>query len=205
MVRNFFIKEFILAGIIFMGISCGEDKKNISSQNEVTNTTTIHGGQEESNVSNRAIIGSDTTLKDISVNEKYFIKKTKSVGLISRNLFDSLGLASIPFPSNLKNDLNLKIKIADTLIINEKTKMLIVSVESENEHWAWLLAYDSNNKVSKAEKLFYEDFVEYFSKTTTEVKYNKIFITTEMESEDGNSKTVRKFLFLNGEKLDKIK
>lgn len=114
-------------------------------------------------------------------------------------------MASIPIPSNLKNDLNLKIKIADTLIINEKTKMLIVSVESENEHWAWLLAYDSNNKVSKAEKLFYEDFVEYFSKTTTEVKDNKIFITTEMESEDGNSKTVRKFLFLNGEKLDKIK
>lgn len=77
MMRNLFIKEFILAGIIFMGISCGEDRKNISSQNEVTDTTTIHSGQEDSNVSNRAILDSDTTLKDISVNESILSKKQR--------------------------------------------------------------------------------------------------------------------------------
>jgi hypothetical protein len=205
MITRLFIKEFTLAGIILLLVSCNAEKKNTAPQNNIADTTKATGIKKDSPVLSTIIPVTDTTLKNVSINENYFNQKTSTHTPINRSLFDTLGLAKIPVPSDLKKDTSFKIKIIDTLISNDKIKILIVSVESENERWAWLLAYDKNSKVVRTEKVFYEDLVEYFSKTATEVKNNKIFIATETEIEDSKTKMIKKFIFKDGAKLESIK
>lgn len=151
------------------------------------------------------VVFADTILKNIEINEKYFKKKTAAIPVIKKELFDALDLGKIPSPAELKKDPAFKIKIIDTLINNEKSKSLIVSVESENESWAWLLLYEPNGKATKVLKVFYEDFVEYISKTSTQIKDNKISIVTETEGDEGKSKQVENYIFRNGDKIESIK
>ena len=205
MITRLFKKEFILAGIIFVLVSCKDEKKNTAQQHDIADTTKATTIKKDSPVLNTIIPVTDTILKNVSINENYFNQKISRNSVINRSLLDTFGLAKIPSPSDLKKDTSFKLKIIDTLISNDKIKILIVSVESENEHWAWLLAYDKNSKVVKTEKVFYEDFVEYFSKTTAEVKNNKIFIATETEGEDSKTKVIKKYIFKDGNKLESIK
>lgn len=80
----------------------------------------------------------------------------------------------------------------------------MLACEEANEHFIWTLLYDKSGKLRDSKLLFYEDFVEYFSRTNSEIKNNEIKIVTETENDEvSNSET--EIFILNGTKFQKVK
>lgn len=144
-----------------------------------------------------------TQLKDVIINEKYFNTQSGKSRKLSPDVFGSVGLESILSKEELK-DVSLTFKILDTLFISKLNKILILSCETENEHRAWLMAYENNKPVTTAQ-VYYQDFVEYLSKTSTLIKDNKIIITTQTDEEGNETSTVIKYRFTNRKQLELVK
>jgi hypothetical protein len=96
------------------------------------------------------------------------------------------------------------VKLVDTLLISKDATLLLVACEEENEHFVWLLGYDKKGKLSDSKLVFYEDFVEYFSRTFSEIKNNEIKIITESENDEA-SKVETENYSLNRSKFNKIR
>ncbi len=143
----------------------------------------------------------DPILKDIDIDQKYFDQQVAAHRVISKTSFDTLSLETISMLKEFRNDTAVKIKIIDTLLANSRMKLLVVAAKTENESWAWLVCYSANNEIIWTENIYYEDFVEYFSKTTTRIKSKTIAITTETEMEDSRVHNVKKYVIGDGGKL----
>ena len=79
MITRLFIKEFRLAGIILLLVSCNDEKKNTAPQNNIANTSIATTIKKDSPAPITIIPVTDSILKNVSINENYFIQK------ISRN------------------------------------------------------------------------------------------------------------------------
>ncbi|MGB4773675.1 MAG: hypothetical protein WBP45_00750 [Daejeonella sp.] len=144
-----------------------------------------------------------TQLKDVIINEKYFNTQSVKSRKLSPDVFGSLGLESILSKEELK-DASLTFKVLDTLFISKVNKIMILSCETENEHRAWLMAYENNKPVTTAQ-VYYQDFVEYLSKTSTLIKDNKIIITTQTDEEGNETDKTEKYRFTNRQQLELVK
>lgn len=145
-----------------------------------------------------------TSLHDLLIDTNYFNKKTARAGIVNPAAYAALGLPRILKPEELKEP-SAKIKILDTLVFTNNSLLLLLSRETENEHWAWLVQYDNKGMYQSHQLVFYEDFVEYFSTTSTRVKNSTIIITTQTNGDDNKSEKVQKYLFSDGHKLEAIK
>ncbi len=199
------MKEILLMIVIMSTISCNNaTKNNETSDNSSDSVKTIPPATvmvQPDTLKNEA----DSVLKDRNIDQEYFDNRTASHNEIQKNIFDALHLEKIPGLKALYEDPATKIKIIDTFLYSSNAKLLVIAAKTENESWAWLVGYDNNNTIASQVKIYYEDFVEYFSKTTTQIKANTIFITTETTAEDSKTKKMKKFTPGDGGKLELLK
>lgn len=162
----------ILSQVLF---SCKNDttdspKTVIEETNSIITTTTPK-------------VSVNLELKNCELNEAYFNSKTKTPKTLKNSEIIDLNLNII---KDLTDDQSTKIKVIDTLFISKLEKIIIVSKETENENTAYLVQLDIKNKAFSYEMVYYTDFVEYYSTTSTKVSSNKVEINTETDTGEGN-------------------
>lgn len=139
-------------------------------------------------------------IKDLKIDSAFFADKVHNYKALSKKEIEKMQIIDlIPGFEDYKNT----VKLVDTLLVSKDATLLLVACEEENEHFLWLMVYDKNGKLSDSKLLFYEDFVEYFSRTYSKIKNNEIKIVTETENEEASNSETEKFV-LNGTKIQKV-
>lgn len=153
----------------------------------------------DKNVDSSVIVQSK--MKEFLIDTTFFAKKVPLSKTLSKNEIEKMQIMDlIPGMEDYRNTA----KLIDTLIETNEATVLLLACEEANEHFIWTLLYDKSGKLRDSKLLFYEDFVEYFSRTYSEIKNNEIKIVTETENDEvSNSET--EIFILNGTKFQKAK
>jgi len=125
-------------------------------------------------------------LKSVVINQKYFELKSAKARPLSFQNFINKGVRA-GMTAGLMDDTLLTIKVLDTLLLNEKETVLVVSAATEHEHRAWLVQYNNRQKTISYFPVFYEDFVEYFFTKTTIIRNNRISVRTNNDTDEHKS------------------
>jgi hypothetical protein len=195
-------KKMIVISVGIFLISCNNVGTK-SGTEETTDTTKVKASESIVADTSNPQMEMDT-LKNITINEKYFNQKTAKAATVNQQTFRQLNFEKLNGNEGLQDDPNSKFKIIDTIFNKPEADIVIISGESENEHWAWLAQLDRNNKIVNSTLVFYEDFVEYFSSTTSKIQKNTITIITQTDTE-GKSKQVKRYVFTPGQTLKLVK
>jgi hypothetical protein len=169
-----------------------------SCQNNENSTETVNTSID-TNVDSSVVVQSK--MKEFLLDTTFFAKKVHLSKALSKKEIEKLQIMDlIPGMEDYRNTA----KLIDTLIVTNEATVLLVACDEENEHFIWTLVYDKSGNLSDSKLLFYEDFVEYFSRTYSEIKNNEIKIVTETENDEASSSETEKFI-LNGTKFQKVK
>jgi hypothetical protein len=137
--------------------------------------------------------------KDLKIDSAFFSGKVHAGKVLSKKEIEKMQIINlIPGFEDYRNTA----KLVDTLLVLKDATLLLVACEEENEHFIWALVYDKSGKLTDSKLLFYEDFVEYFSRTYSEIKNNEIKIITESENDEASNVETEKVV-LNGTKFQK--
>jgi hypothetical protein len=138
-------------------------------------------------------------IKDLKIDSAFFADKVHTGKVLSKKEIEKMQINDlIPGMEDYRNTA----KLIYTLLMTTEATVLLVACEEENEHFIWALVYDKSGKLTDTKLLFYEDFVEYFSRTHSEIKNNEIKIITESENDEA-SKVETEKVVLNGTKFQK--
>jgi hypothetical protein len=119
-------------------------------------------------------------LKNVRINEQYLDSLTQKMVALTSVEMSKIGWDSIEKSDQSKMDENAIIKVIDTLLIDKKQKIIIVSEESESERSAWFVHYDGSNKIIFRIIVFYQDFLESFLIKTSKINKGAITVETEI-------------------------
>ena len=173
------MKNILIAIVLFVLYSC----QNNENSPETVKTSI------DTNVDTSVVVQSK--MKEFLLDTTFFAKKVPHSKALSKKEIEKMQIMDlIPGMEDYRNTA----KLIDTLLMTNEVTVLLIACEEENEHYIWTLVYDKNGKLSDSKLLFYEDFVEYFSRTYSEIKNNEIKIITETENEEASNSETEKFI-----------
>ena len=182
------MKKILVLVVSFSTLSCQNHESKIESK--VPEVDKIDSSNNET-----------IQIKDLKIDSAFFADKVHNYKALSKKEIEKMQIIDlIQGYEDYKNT----VKLVDTLLISKDATLLLVACEEENEHFVWLLGYDKKGKLSDSKLVFYEDFVEYFSRTFSEIKNNEIKIITESENDEA-SKVETENYSLNRSKFNKIR
>lgn len=169
-----------------------------SCQNNDNSAETI---KTSTNISVDTSVVVQSKMKDFLLDTTFFAKQVHLSQILSKKEIEKMQINDlIPGMEDYRNTA----KLIDTLLMTTEAIVLLVACEEENEHFIWALVYDKSGKLTDTKLLFYEDFVEYFSRTYSEIKNNEIKIVTETENDEASNVETEKIV-LNETKFQKVK
>ena len=149
------MKNILIAIFLFVMYSC----QNNESIPETVKTSI------DKNVDSSVVVQSK--MKEFLLDTTFFAKKVHLSKALSKKEIEKMQIMDlIPGMEDYRNTA----KLIDTLIVTNEATVLLVACDEENEHFIWTLVYDKSGNLSDSKLLFYEDFVEYFSRTYSEIK-----------------------------------
>jgi hypothetical protein len=182
------MKKILVLVVSYSILSCQNHESKIESK--VSEVDKIDSSNNEA-----------IQIKDLKIDSAFFADKVHNYKALSKKEIEKMQIIDlIQGYEDYKNT----VKLVDTLLISKDATLLLVACEEENEHFVWLLGYDKKGKLSDSKLVFYEDFVEYFSRTFSEIKNNEIKIITESENDEA-SKVETENYSLNRSKFNKIR
>jgi hypothetical protein len=189
---------FCLIGLFVS--SCNNHGKNEATPNTVSiqKTDTIAATKKDTSLQNTL---PKETLKNRVLNDKYFQEKNKSARTLTGTTIKAMGLTSIV---GINSQAVAPVKITDTLFEKGNNKIIIVSMETENESFGWVVQL-INGKATRFEQVYYADVVEYIQTVRSTVTDNAIEITTQTNIGEGKVSTSTAVINFNKLKLEKAK
>lgn len=140
-------------------------------------------------------------LKNCVIDQKYVEEKNKTAKAISGASIQTMGLTSI---AGINSRAETPVKIIDTLFAKGNNKVIVVSMETENESFAWIVQL-INGKTTRFEQVYYADVVEYIQTVKSAVTDSTIDITTQTDIGEGKVSTATAMVNFSKLKLEKAK
>jgi hypothetical protein len=135
-------------------------------------------------------------LKPLTLDERYMTAKMGSLTPLTSAQFARLELNTILSDSKRKAP-GARVYLLDTLLVNDRGKVIIVGYDSGNETEAWMIQYGNTPKILFWDQVYYADQVEYIKTVTTTVSGNQVTITTGVDSNGTRSSNVNRYELTN--------
>lgn len=189
---------FCLIGLFVS--SCNNNGKNEATSNTATiqkNDTTVPAQKDTIPQNTQP----KETLRNRVIDDKYFQEKNKSARALTATAIKAMGLTAI---AGISSQAVTPVKIIDTLFEKGNNKIIIVSMETENESFAWVVQL-LNGKTTRFEQVYYADVVEYIQMLRSIVSDSSIEITTQTDIGEGKVSKSAAMVNFNKLKLEKAK
>lgn len=128
-------------------------------------------------------------LKDITFNLDKDSVNYDAMPRLTKEEFDSLQIKKIQY---LENTDIAYLSMGEVLYSGDKGKIITLWVLSEGETIEYLLSYNKEGNLLDNAMVAYEDIVEYYSKTYSQIKSDQLTITTITFSYEGVDDVVEK-------------
>ncbi|MHC8950618.1 hypothetical protein [Sphingobacterium hungaricum] len=181
----------VLIALIFLLVHACQNAKKNRHANVVEEVETADKIQEATSAN------PDIKLKDCEINEAYMQLRFPLAPALSEQEFDALDLGRIEELNRLQHE--VPVKIIDTLQSSTNQHVILVAYQTDGETAAFLVNLNNQHKTEQFEQVYYEDYVEYISNTSTRIADNKINVTVETFDENQKTTTFTKvFAYKNG-------
>ena len=138
----------------------------------------------------------DSVLKNCIIDQIYFDEKTKRSKVLEDKEIEIMNLSIIEDINS--NNVGAKIKIIDTLFVNKRSKIIVVSEEIKDEDMAFIVQIDNKGKAYRFENVFYSNHKNNSYSLSSIITDKNIKIITENNKNDPK-KQIEIFNFEEGE------
>jgi PBP1b-binding outer membrane lipoprotein LpoB len=161
---------------------------------------------QDANIDTTAVAVEIPQLKSVTINADYIETKNKAVRIPTSQEVKAMFKQIFSKETLTDYYKDASLRIIDTLYISEKTKLLVVSRETENEIWAWLTQWDNQDKLVFSKLVLKDDYVESFNTVSTVIKDSTITITHIDTQQDANAnlietETIEQYVFTDKEEI----
>lgn len=135
-------------------------------------------------------------LKSLTIDEDYMTAQLARRSPISQADFARFEIGNIVSDDKRKAP-GAKVCLLDTLLTNDRGKVVLLACDTGNETEAWLVQYGNSPKILFWDQVYYADQVEYMKTINTTVAGNGLTIRTTTDPDGTPQTKTRRYVLTN--------